>query len=805
VIGAIVSSKSEYLQSLKPFIDAGFALHWLKPRSKAPVEDNWSDLPRASLEVLTARYREGQNLGLRLGEPSKLDGAGAYLHVIDLDIRFGDLASECHEALEGLFPGIDFSQFPSVISGSGGESRHIYFATDKPFRSKKLAKSEGKHRRKKGEKEGWSNDWEIELFGTGKQVAMPPSVHPDTCKKYTWERPFDPDALELGLIASIPSNLIASVQTQEHGSYDFEARAPLVFSPGQLEGVLDDLPNEKLDDYADWVTIGQALHHQFGGLDEGFDLWVKHSKRSEKFEPKGMLKKWRSFGKSRRMPVTMGTIVEWVSQARQAKLADEFDDLDDEVDAEIDDPIGEVDTEEEKKPAFKWSQLLELTEDSAVKGTLHNIKLIVENDRRLVSLIEYNEFTQDMVQRRAPGIQKKRAKKQAKDPQQLEPKIWNNFDEVNGSLWRDVMTSDIRKCLEAPATQGGYGLKIAQRDLEDALAIVAQQRKFHPVKDYLEKCKWDGKPRVERLFIDFLGSEDNSYTRSVAKMFCIAAVTRIFEPGHKFDFAVILEGLQGRRKSTFVKILARNWFSELQGDFHDPKQMIEHMQGSWILEIPELQGFNRSDVRAIKAFMSRMEDRARLAYAHHPTVFKRQCVFIGTSNDKEYLKDETGGRRFWPMECHVSEIDTDKLERQIDFIWAEALTMYRDMRSAQPFGTLPLYLASDVASEIASDMQEKRRIETAEDGLAGQIAAWLNKPIEDYDDMDEKADRRYRTVTCLTEIWSECLGGDRRHYDQLQAQRIGKAMKLIKDWESGGLQSFKNYGRQRAYLKKEDI
>lgn len=164
----------------------GFALHWLRPRSKRPIGKDWQSRPRASLDVLKHTYRDGYNVGVRLGEWSKTrDG---YLHVLDIDIRVDGVAEEAWSELESIFPGVDFDTFPSVISGSGGDARHVYFVTDSPFSSRKIAHSKDFFRDEKGTKH-W--EWEIELFGTGKQVAMPPSIHPDSGKPYRWEREFD--------------------------------------------------------------------------------------------------------------------------------------------------------------------------------------------------------------------------------------------------------------------------------------------------------------------------------------------------------------------------------------------------------------------------------------------------------------------------------------------------------------------------------------------------------------------------------------------------------------------------------------
>jgi predicted P-loop ATPase len=427
--------------------------------------------------------------------------------------------------------------------------------------------------------------------------------------------------------------------------------------------------------------------------------------------------------------------------------------------------------------------------------------MVVKNDARLTGLPQLNDFTHETVQRFTPGTLAARRKKQAKPVRQLAGKIWDVRDVLNGELWSDDRDFAIRSILEAPKTQGGYGIKVSDRDLKAAVVLAANENVFHPVKEYLTKHKWDGVSRAEQFFVTYLGAPDNHYTRMVSCLMLIAGVTRIFEPGHKFDFCVILEGTQGKGKSTLIQILGRNWFGELNGDFHDHKAMIELMQGKWIMEIPELSGFGRADVRQIKAFISTTEDRARMAYARRAGSFPRQCIFIGSTNDREYLKDDTGGRRFWPMPCTVDEIDTQALESNIDQIWAEAVVMYRAMRSAQPYGTLPLYLNQTSARVEAERLQESRRVESADDAMAGEITAWLDRPVSD-GGLDDSAPAR-RDMTCLIQIWVECLGNDRRTYGQQASQALGRSMKLVKDWETTGSCAYfaDPYGKQRFYSR----
>lgn len=202
--------------------------------------------------------------------------------------------------------------------------------------------------------------------------------------------------------------------------------------------------------------------------------------------------------------------------------------------------------------------------------------------------------------------------------------------------------------------------------------------------------------------------------------------------------------------------------------------------------------------------MSRQEDKVRLAYARRAQSFPRQCIFIGSTNDDRYLKDDTGARRYWPVRCSTdSAIDTERLLNEIDQMWAEAVVLYRGMRAAQPRGTLPLYLTSEAAQTIAARLQESRRVETADDAMAGQIAEWLERPVNNGnfdDDTDADGNPVYRNETCLLELWCDALGRERGLYTQVHAQMLGRSMSQVPGWiAEGSLYSHPKYGRQRLY------
>jgi predicted P-loop ATPase len=220
----------------------------------------------------------------------------------------------------------------------------------------------------------------------------------------------------------------------------------------------------------------------------------------------------------------------------------------------------------------------------------------------------------------------------------------------------------------------------------------------------------------------------------------------------------------------------------------------------------------RSEVNDLKAFVTRTTDKARLAWAKRVQEYPRQCIFIGSTNDREYLRDQTGGRRFWPIVCNIAgQIDNPRLRREILQIWAEALHIYRRMEAEHKGDTLPLYL-TDKAATTALEMQESRRVETAEDILAGKIGAWLQQPIgtdERFDDLDPEAPKAYRQETCVQQIWEEMMNRDGA-IPHSETIKIGRAMLLLSDWKrtAGVTEAYplnKKYGRCRVYVRRDEL
>lgn len=241
------------------------------------------------------------------------------------------------------------------------------------------------------------------------------------------------------------------------------------------------------------------------------------------------------------------------------------------------------------------------------------------------------------------------------------------------------------------------GIAVSSREAAKAVETVARDRSFHPVQDYLASLKHDGTARLQTWLRDYLGAEDSEYTATVGRCMMVAAVARIFNPGCKVDTVPILEGVQGARKSTAIKTLFDPWFSDELADLGSKDARMQ-TRGIWGIEISELDSMNRSETSRIKAFISRTTDRFRPPFGHRVIESPRSCVFWGTTNTDNYLRDETGGRRFWPIQ--IGKIDIDGLAEARAQLWAEAVVLYD--------ANVPWWITKDNVHAAADAEQRKR-------------------------------------------------------------------------------------------------
>ena len=425
---------------------------------------------------------------------------------------------------------------------------------------------------------------------------------------------------------------------------------------------------------------------------------------------------------------------------------------------------------------LSWMKELETDKKGNYTNTINNILVILENDPRLKSKIGYNEFSnRALILGRLP---------------------WN--DEV-GYDWTDSDDAGLRLYLEK------YYNIAHSKKTEDALKILFQRMAFHPVKEYLAGLSWDGVVRAETILIDYLGAEDTKYVKMVTRKWLCGAVARILRPGIKFDYMLVLTGEQGIQKSSFFRVLSKNWFTDSIQDV-EGNQAVEKLMGAWIVEFGELQAFNRAESNAIKRFITSQEDRTRLAYDKRTSFLKRQCVFAGTTNKSEFLKDDTGNRRYWPVEVKKEGRTKDvfkDLVKEVDQIWAEALVLWRDKKER-------IYL-TDEEESLAKVEQEGHREVSEKEGLIikyldtllpegwGAMDLYKRRDFLNGGDFIEGTEKRNKV--CVLEIWCECFEKDRSTIKRQDSMEINAILNSLENWSSRNKnrEYFNIYGRQRVF------
>ena len=459
-----------------------------------------------------------------------------------------------------------------------------------------------------------------------------------------------------------------------------------------------------------------------------------------------------------------------MARERAKAAADDFDGLDD---AELPEDYND-----------EWKAELEYTKSGKLLCNIANIILILENDPALAGHIVHDLFT---------GMDS------AKDGLP-----WNK----NANQWTDTDDANLRVWLEKHYDITG------KEKIADALTAVLTRHSYHPIRDYLNGLTWDGVPRLDRIIIDYMGAEDSELNRAMSRKHFVAAVARVFNPGCKYDYCLIMSGAEGIGKSTLLRVMGGKWFNDsittLEG-----KEGMEQLRRAWVVELGELSSIKRSDVEQVKAHLSKQVDIYRAAYARRVLEHPRQCVFCGTTNEALFLKGDTGNRRFWVIPV-VAELRkyrdwSEAIRRDRDQLWAEAVHYYKQGE--------PLYLSEELEAQAKQRQQDFN--DDNDDPIVAMLDKYLNTLLPvNWDTMDIQARRSYlrdpdplqaegtvkRDKVCAAEFICEQLGKDMADKDyKYLCRRVSKMIGDRPEWErvSSTKHAAKLYGTQRGFRRVE--
>lgn len=426
----------------------------------------------------------------------------------------------------------------------------------------------------------------------------------------------------------------------------------------------------------------------------------------------------------------------------------------------------EAEEDDEKKPGVDWIDQLKMNSKTGFPlSTAKNAEIILSNGP-FRGVLAYDAFgNTEVIRRSLPWRTRERPH------EDYEP--WLGADDRRLEHWFGKT----------------YEIK-SGTTIKNAFTEVAHMNKFHPIIEYLEAQKWDGIARIDRLFIDYLGAEDSDYVKEVTRKMFIAAVKRLYEPGCKFDYMLVLVGPQGAGKSTIIQMLARRWFSDSLKTF-DTKDAGEHLQSAWIFEFGELAGMTKTEVDEIKQFITKRGDKYRVAYDRVITDFPRKCIFFGTTNNMDFLKDPTGNRRFWPVvidpDKRTKSVFTDLSEYEIGQVWAEVLKAYESGE------------ALTLSPEIEQQAARIQGMHMEDDPRVGLIQEWLETPIED-EWGEESEQGTVRNRVCASQVWVECLHSKAGSIRPWEAREICNILRRIPGWkERKGRARLPVYGLQTIF------
>lgn len=444
--------------------------------------------------------------------------------------------------------------------------------------------------------------------------------------------------------------------------------------------------------------------------------------------------------------------------------------------------------DEDDQVDLSWTEELEYNRKTGeMDPTIQNALLIMKNDPLLAGKVALNELS---------GF-----------PTLRGPVPWRQ-DAKDGALFEDADDAGLRWYMEK------YWRFKGKDKINDAVQMVLARNKYHPVRDYLQSLTWDGVERLDTVLIRYLEADNNDYVKAVTRKWMCGAVKRVMEPGCKFDYMLLIQGDQEMGKSLFCQTIVKNqsWFSDsiqrLEG-----KDAFDALRGKWIIEIAELAAAKKSEQESQKQFLSAAADNYRPPYGKYNSEFKRQCVFYGTTNESEPLKDHTGGRRYWIVHSNKTQRDElPGLAEEVDQLWAEAVVRYKAGEK--------LWLDDDGINAYARRVQAAN---TYQDEWIGIIEEFLDKPITPDWESKSKEDRRAWILGDSLETWDEldlvqretvsgpeiryeCFGleqATKSNYDNTSS-RIARIMGQMPGWvKLEKKKRVRGYGSQWVYARKK--
>lgn len=469
---------------------------------------------------------------------------------------------------------------------------------------------------------------------------------------------------------------------------------------------------------------------------------------------------------------------------KHAEMADLWSDLggtETAADDQIDGSNDQIEADD------SWKKKLDLNKKTGeCEPTQNNALLILRNDPALKDAFGYDLFNEvPKLRRDVPWRPKGSVKTDGRGI------LWTDQDDA-GLRWYMQLVWKFR----------------SDNDLRSALEQAFHMNEFHPVRDYLQQLVWDGTERIDTLLQDAFGVEDNAYTRAVSRKWMCGAVARVMRPGVKFDCVPVLVGAQGVGKSTFASLLAKGWFNDSMINMGS-KDGYESLRGSWIIELGELASLKRQEVDSIKAFVAKQEDTYRAAYARRAATYPRQCVFIGSTNEAEFLKDRTGERRWWPVNVE-HKLDRQRLTEAVDQLWAEAVVRWKAGE----------YLDLETEEQL-NGWKDMVAGHSVQDDLLGLVQEYLDKPLPaNWEDMSPELRRDWiqgdvpdaaegtapRMTVCLPEIKVELLKEDRVKGggNDLLTRRLANLMNNMPGWYKQKKRArVPGYGAQWTYRRKQ--